>query len=319
MNRIKHTFGFASLATTLLLAACAKEQPTIDPDDASRFTVFVEEPVESNGSKIYYNSSTTNNSFYFQDNDKIWINGAICTWNNGTLKGTVGQVPRNQFYGALSDGFYRDNTRFTVEGNSPSTLKIKVYNVEYPSVITREKVRTSANRLVPKINAPLVAQTLTSSNSTELQFKHAAAYIDVRLDNRINSETGSAWYIDSIVVSSNGAPLCGRMTLSIDLLDGSITGCTPSRPNGQTVSLHLGAQAADERYYIPVCPALGFIYVSVYARASNSASETTVITQRTTSMVRLLPGKCYKASMNLNMGGDINIGPNNYGDGGELW
>lgn len=320
MNRIIHTLGFAALATTLLLTACAKEQPTVDPDDASRFTVSVEDPVEANGSKISY-SYNNNNNFSFQDGDKIWVNGSICLMlprgNSFVLYGSVGQVPAGLYYCALSEGFYSDDTRVKY---TSSDSYVQIRNVVYPRTITRTSV-TGGYR----INAPLVAIAPHSSSSarTSLLFKHAAAYIDVKLTNYIHSETNSAWFIDSIVVSSDRYSLSGTANIAVQKNDRSVRtdGIDVGLQNSRSVVLHVGAAANNKSQLIPVYPASSrsHITVSVYARATSTATETTVFTQRTTNTVGFEPGKSYKAPMQLYSSDDNTIGASDYGDGGRLW
>lgn len=187
MMNSKFTSHLASLAVAalsglLLMTACEKEKEnTVNiPEGALR--ISAESTHSSNGSKTTVNGTAV----YWTTDDAINVNGTTATVVVGEdaayLTGIDNSVP-------MAAGFPAEIFNIsTLSANIPSSY----------SYDEREGDQ--------KVDLPMVAYA--EANSTELQFKHVCAAIQVNVNNAYN---GADFFLEKITVSSDSKALCGTI------------------------------------------------------------------------------------------------------------
>ena len=192
MMNSKFTSHLASLAVAalsglLLMTACEKEkEDTVNiPEGALR--ISAESTHGSNGSKTTVNGTAV----YWTTDDAINVNGTTATV-------VVGEDA------AYLTGI--DNSDAMYAGFPAGIISVSGSNItiNIPSSYSYDEREGRQ-----KLDLPMVAYA--EANSTELQFKHVCAAIQVNVNNAYN---GADFFLEKITVSSNSHPLCGTVTVS---------------------------------------------------------------------------------------------------------
>lgn len=244
MMNSKFTSHLASLAVAalsglLLMTACEKEKEnTVNiPEGALR--ISAESTHGSNGSKTTVNGTAV----YWTNGDAINVNGTTATVVVGEdaayLTGIDNSVP-------MAAGFPAEIFNITtLSANIPSSY----------SYDEREGDQ--------KVDLPMVAYA--EANSTELQFKHVCAAIQVNVNNAFNS---AEFYLEKITVSSDSKALCGTIRVTSIIPEPSITYPSYSASTA-SVTMNFGdeevsvAANSSKSIQIPVLLTLGSSTISV--------------------------------------------------------
>lgn len=188
------SLAVAALSGLLLMTACEKEKEnTVNiPEGALR--ISAESTHSSNGSK----TTVDGTAVYWTTDDAINVNGTTATVVVGEdaayLTGIDNSVP---MYAGFPAGIFNIST---LSANIPSSY----------SYDEREGDQ--------KVDLPMVAYA--EANSTELQFKHVCAAIQVNVNNAFNS---AEFYLEKITVSSDSKALCGTIRVTSIIPEPSIT------------------------------------------------------------------------------------------------
>lgn len=174
----------AMISSLLFFTGCDKEDSATDAN-------LPEGAIKISAETPHSDTKTTVNGLavYWQDGDEVNLNGNDITVQ---LNGSTPYLMNVDNTSAMYAGF--PASIVSVSGSS--------ITVNIPSTYTYE---TAANGN-QKLDMPMVAHA--DANATSMQFKHVCSTINVQVSNVLNA----AYYIDTIIVTSNSQPLCGTVT-----------------------------------------------------------------------------------------------------------
>lgn len=287
------SLAVAALSGLLLMTACEKEnEKTVNiPEGALR--ISAESTHSSNGSKTTVNGTAV----YWTDGDVINVNGTegtvLFSEDAAYLSGINNSV--DMYAGFPANIISVSSSNITV--NIPSS-----YN--YDEREGRQKV-----------DLPMVAYA--AANSTELQFKHVCAAIQVNVNNAFNS---AEFYLEKITVSSNSHPLCGSVTVSPNPL--GVTHIPSYSASTASVTMNFGDEevsvgsGSSKSIQIPVLLTLGSSTISVdieghYANGADFGSgrvdAAAKIVYHNSSSTLLERAKVYPAPCTIRVSGSAAI------------
>lgn len=240
----KFTSRFASLAVAalsglLLMTACEKENEKTVNIPEGALLISAESTHGSNGSK----TTVDGTDVYWYDGDVINVNGTTATV-------VVGEDA------AYLTGI--DNSVPMAAGFPAGIFNISTLSANIPSSYSYDEREGDQ-----KVDLPMVAYA--EANSTELQFKHVCAAIQVNVNNAFNS---AEFYLEKITVSSDSKALCGTIRVTSIIPEPSITYPSYSASTA-SVTMNFGdeevsvAANSSKSIQIPVLPTDGSSTISV--------------------------------------------------------